>query len=104
MSMQQVWFAKDSVTPPQRVQQVLTSTEIKKLQTINIADDNGINSSSVMVDISLAQHSVDKKKVSDKTGQQSESAQNGPVHDAGRTPSKRGFGRYLRCFCCSTKE
>lgn len=96
-------FAKDSVPPPQRVQQVLTSTEIKKLQTTNIADDNGINSSSVMVDISLAQHSADKKKISDKTGQQSESAQNGPVHDAGRTPS-RGFGLYLRCFCCSTKE
>ena len=95
--------AEDSIPPLQQVQQVSAFEEIKKPQMANIADDNGINSSSVIVDITLAQHSMDKTRNADKTGQQSDGAQAALKPEVGRTPS-RGFGHRICCFCCSTKE
>ena len=92
-------IAKDSVPPPQQVQQVSAFEEIKKPQMANIADDNGINSSSVVVDIRLAQHSRNV----DKTGQQSDGAQAALKPEVGRMPS-RGFGHRICCLRCSTKE
>ena len=93
--------AKDGVPLPQQVQPVETFDEIKQAQVT--AEHHGINSSSVIVDITLAQHSTDKTKKADNTGQQSDDAQNALKREEGHTPSK-GFGHCVCCFCCSTKE
>lgn len=93
-------IAKDGVPMPQQAE---AFGEIKKAQMTNMAENHGINSSSVVVDITLAQHSSDKTKKADNTGQQSDGAQSALRHEEGRT-SSRGFGRRVCCFCCSTKE
>ena len=94
---------KDNVPPQQQVQQVSAFEGIKKPQMRNVADDNGINSSSVIVDITVAQPATDKTENADKRGQQSDGAQNASHREAGRLP-RRGFAHWISCFCCSKKE
>lgn len=94
---------KDNGPPPAQVQQVAPLDEIKVPQMTGTTDDNGINSSSVTVDIVLAQHTKEMTKDAQKTGQQSDGAQKAPKTETGRK-SNRGFGRHICCFCCSTKE
>lgn len=99
---------KDNGPPPLQVQQVATLEEIKMPQMTDSADDNGISSSGVTVDIKVAQHTKDMPKDAKNTGQQSDGAQTDGVQKATKTEagrmSSRGFGQRICCFCCSTKE